>query len=317
MAGRADASYARRLGAEIRNRRLARGMSLRALAKELHLRGHGTLVDYELGRRVPPEDLILGCERVFQISDGALRNLRDKALAERANQQADLLLVEPAEPVVEASPPLTADGERPDAPHRRRRPQWRVTAAVAVVLALAVGVGAWRLGVFRDPAAPAAAPSASSRAGSPPVASRTAVASWGVCWGGQVARLQPTDAVTYAGARALQITVNRPNTAGDFATCTTHGLESVHPGMTISVLVRVPASAVTEGGLGFFVYDSKYHPTWAPQTPEGVRQPLPGDTGWHRYEWTVPAVDTVHTLGVEVYSATDQPLILWLGAVSW
>jgi len=29
---------------------------------------------------------------------------------------------------------------------------------------------------------------------------------------------------------------------------------------------------------------SKYHPTWAPQTPEGVRQPLPGDTGWHRYE---------------------------------
>jgi len=62
---------------------------------------------------------------------------------------------------------------------------------------------------------------------------------------------------------------------------------------------------------------SKYHPTWAPQTPEGVRQPLPGNTGWHRYEWTVPAVDTVHTLGVEVYSATDQPLILWLGAVSW
>lgn len=51
--------------------------------------------------------------------------------------------------------------------------------------------------------------------------------------------------------------------------------------------------------------------------PGGVRQPLPGDTGWHRYEWTVPAVDTVHTLGVEVYSATDQPLILWLGAVSW
>lgn len=49
MAGKEDADFAARLGAEIRNRRMARGMSLRGLAKELNLSGHATLVDDELG----------------------------------------------------------------------------------------------------------------------------------------------------------------------------------------------------------------------------------------------------------------------------
>jgi hypothetical protein len=43
----------------------------------------------------------------------------------------------------------------------------------------------------------------------------------------------------------------------------------------------------------------------------GVPQPLPKDTGWHEYVWAVPTVDTVRTLGIEVYSTTDQLLIIW------
>lgn len=297
--------YARRLGAEIRSRRVARGMSLRRLAKELGLSGHGTLVDYEHGRRIPPEDLVVGCERIFQVSDGALRNLREKALAERGSQQADLLLNPPEQPAPHApSPP------EPAAPTRGRR-RWLLVTAAAVVLAIGFGLGTWRLST-RPGAAASSEPSSKATP-----ASRTVVAGWGVCWGGQVAKVQSTNAVSYAGTDTLQITVTKPNTDGDFATCTSHGLATVHSGMKVNVYLRVPAPEANAGGVGLFVYDSRYKPAWAPETPVGVRQPLPNQTNWQRYVWTVPQVDKVLSLGVAVYSATDQPLVLWLGAVTW
>ena len=148
MTGPGETNFARRLGAEIRTRRVARGMSLRALAKELGLSGHGTLVDYEYGRRVPPEDLVVSCERVFQISDGALRNLREKALAERANQQADLLLnrsEQPSESVQEPVPEPVSRPEPEERPARARWPRrrWLVAAAVAVVVLAGLGIWWW------------------------------------------------------------------------------------------------------------------------------------------------------------------------------
>jgi hypothetical protein len=31
----------------------------------------------------------------------------------------------------------------------------------------------------------------------------------------------------------------------------------------------------------------------------------------------VPTVDSVHSLGLEIASTTDRPVIVWLGAVAW
>jgi len=148
------------------------------------------------------------------------------------------------------------------------------------------------------------------------VAAGSTVAGWGICWGGGVGRIQPTDAVMFGAANSLQITVAKPNEVGDFAVCTHHGLRTVHPGTRVTVRVRASALGVGSG-LGFFVYDSRYTPTWAPETPKGDHVPLPTGAGWHTYVWTVPKVDQVITMGVEVYSVSDQPLIVWLGAVTW
>lgn len=72
------------LGLAMYQHRLARGLSLRVLARQLGLSGHGGLLEYERGRRIPPEDVVVGCERVLGIDDGRLVALRDRALAERA-----------------------------------------------------------------------------------------------------------------------------------------------------------------------------------------------------------------------------------------
>jgi transcriptional regulator with XRE-family HTH domain len=141
MADQEDSDYTRLLGAEIRSRRVAKGMSLRGLAKELGLSGHGTLVDYEHGRRIPPADLVAGCERIFQVSDGVLRNLREKALAERANHQADLLLSRPAQPAAAPSP----EAEDPPVPVGPPRRRWQAVTVVLVVAAVGLGIGIWRL----------------------------------------------------------------------------------------------------------------------------------------------------------------------------
>jgi transcriptional regulator with XRE-family HTH domain len=142
MADHGGSEQARRLGAEMRSRRVAGGMSLRGLAKELGLSGHGTLVDYEYGRRIPPEDIVTGCERIFQISDGALRNLREKALAERASQQADLLLTR-SDQTSTVVPGPKAEGRPTPVRHVRRR--WLVIAGVVVVVVAGLGIGIWRL----------------------------------------------------------------------------------------------------------------------------------------------------------------------------
>ncbi|MEU5264200.1 hypothetical protein [Amycolatopsis sp. NPDC021455] len=44
---------------------------------------------------------------------------------------------------------------------------------------------------------------------------------------------------------------------------------------------------------------------------------LPEGTDWARYGFTVPEVDVVHSLGMEIYVGTVQPAIRWLGVVTW
>jgi transcriptional regulator with XRE-family HTH domain len=293
MVSQGGNDYAKHLGAELRNRRVARGLSLRATAKQLGLSAHGNLVDYEHGRRIPPEDLITGYERVFQVSDGMLRNLREKALAERADRQADLLLRTPAR----ENPPDSAS-EPPPVPSQRRRPsrRWMMLGAAAVLIA--AGITAT---VLLQP--------------SP--TSRTEVTSWSSCWGGKFLQLARSDSPSYNGTKALQITVTQPYMVGDVSVCTAHDLETLHPGMKVTAYLRAGFPQAGDG-VRFFVYDSRFHDTWAPETPKSGRyMPLPEGTDWVRYEFTVPEVDVVHTLGMEIYVGTAQPATLWLGAVTW
>ncbi|MFL6075483.1 MAG: ATP-binding protein [Mycobacteriales bacterium] len=87
------------LGAALYERRLARGLSLRVLARRLGMSGHSGLARYEKGDRIPPADLIRAYERVLGVTDGALVALRDRALAERASSKVRALLGSERPPV--------------------------------------------------------------------------------------------------------------------------------------------------------------------------------------------------------------------------
>ncbi|PPK63679.1 NB-ARC domain-containing protein [Actinokineospora auranticolor] len=72
-------------GAELRRRRVSRGLSLRTLARKLGLPGHSGLVDYEQGRRLVPAHLLEAFSRVLDDGNGELRRLHDLVLASRAD----------------------------------------------------------------------------------------------------------------------------------------------------------------------------------------------------------------------------------------
>jgi transcriptional regulator with XRE-family HTH domain len=66
---------------------LERGLSFRVLARRLGLSAHSGLTDYETGRRIPPEDLIVAYERIFDLPAGTLKELRSRAFAQREEQR--------------------------------------------------------------------------------------------------------------------------------------------------------------------------------------------------------------------------------------
>lgn len=67
--------------------RIARGLSLRTLARRVGMSAHSGLVDYERGHRILPEDLAVACERALELPPGYLLSLRRRALAELAEQR--------------------------------------------------------------------------------------------------------------------------------------------------------------------------------------------------------------------------------------
>jgi transcriptional regulator with XRE-family HTH domain len=289
--------HARRLGAEIRNRRMARGMSLRALAKELGLSGHGTLVDYEHGRRIPPEDLVVGCERVFQVSDGALRNLREKALAERADRNTENL--------------LSTEPPRPRSVRRR-------LVVVAVVLGLAGSIAVWQWGFAGQQPEPRSEPGPVREpvaAGPVRFGFENGDQRWTDLWSNDNITWQATSAAAYEGRQSLQITSTLESDEDDKSIGITHGLETLRPGMKVSVQLRVPAEQ--DASVRFFAYDSEFTASWAPESPPGGELALPTDTEWTEYVWTVPEVDEVLAIGMEIYQETDDPVTIWLDAVAW
>src|ERR1700722_16544530 len=76
------------LGATLRTLRIRRGYSQRDLLRPLHLGSHSAIVDYEAGRRVPPDAVLAGYERLFELEPGSLGKLRADVLAERATADA-------------------------------------------------------------------------------------------------------------------------------------------------------------------------------------------------------------------------------------
>jgi tetratricopeptide (TPR) repeat protein/transcriptional regulator with XRE-family HTH domain len=81
-------SASQHLGAALRSLRRSRGLAQRDLLRPLHLGSHSAIVDYEAGRRIPPDAVIGAYERFFELPGGTLRKLREQALAERAADEA-------------------------------------------------------------------------------------------------------------------------------------------------------------------------------------------------------------------------------------
>jgi tetratricopeptide (TPR) repeat protein/transcriptional regulator with XRE-family HTH domain len=81
-------SASKHLGASLRSLRRGRGLAQRDLLRPLHLGSHSAIVDYEAGRRIPPDAVIAAYERFFELPAGTLRKLRERALAERAAAEA-------------------------------------------------------------------------------------------------------------------------------------------------------------------------------------------------------------------------------------
>ena len=297
-----DNTSVRQLGAALRSQRLARGMSLRALATQLRLSGHGTLVDYEHGRRIPPEDLLVACERVLGTSDGQLRRLRQLALAERAGQQAAVLLNAPDHASNRGGPGRRVITLR--VPHRRT---WLpVAVLVAVLVAVVAGLGFGR--GFGWPAAPD--DGVQVRVGFEQPSD-----DWVVLYGDQVAQLRLMTGTAYEGTHALLMTVTGASARkGYSAVGTTHGLAGLRPGMRVVFHLWVPGAQ--DGGVRFFVQDSRYQPVWAPETAQ-TEIHLPTTPGWSTVAWTVPRADHVRSIGMQVWTEYDTPVIIGLDAISW
>lgn len=120
---------------ELRRLRESRGLTQQEMAKRIGHSARSAVADYESGRRKPPPDILTAYEGVFQLEPGALQGLRDRGLAEQAEQRYVSVLAELA--VAEGSvsgpattaPPVTA-------PIQGERVRARRTLACLAVLAL-------------------------------------------------------------------------------------------------------------------------------------------------------------------------------------
>lgn len=88
MSAGGEPSGAADLGGVLRRLRRGRGLAQRDLLQPLHLGSHSAIVDYESGRRIPPEAVLRDYERLFGLEPGTLTRLRDRALAARAAAEA-------------------------------------------------------------------------------------------------------------------------------------------------------------------------------------------------------------------------------------
>jgi hypothetical protein len=138
---------------------------------------------------------------------------------------------------------------------------------------------------------------------------------WFVFWGKQVATGGITTDVAYQGGHSYLVTVNGATASrGHSAIGVTHGLAGLRPGMHVTV--HLWSSDPGNTAVGFFAMNSQSRVTWAPENPDGDI-PLPPGPGWSAMTWTIPAVDQVHAIGIDVDSGTNAPLRVAIDNVNW
>ena len=150
------------LGTELRRLRKAQGMTQRVLAQQLGYSAHSAIADYEAGRRIPANDVLIGYERLFRLPAGSLQRRRAAVLAWLAEEQACAQVDVPAVQHVRAAEPSPSPTH--DTAPQGGRPRWRrwvlqrrviipgVTALVLVAVASSWAMaGDSRPGLALDP----------------------------------------------------------------------------------------------------------------------------------------------------------------------
>ncbi|GAB3898414.1 hypothetical protein GCM10029964_082760 [Kibdelosporangium lantanae] len=97
---------------------------------------------------------------------------------------------------------------------------------------------------------------------------------------------------------------------------TTHGLETLHAGMRVTVHVW---TSHPQDGFQFMVYDEKSNKVNAPETPRNGSEvhAVPGPDGWATMTWTVPDVPLVGAIIIQPYQRDDTARLVAVDAVSW
>jgi hypothetical protein len=138
---------------------------------------------------------------------------------------------------------------------------------------------------------------------------------WGVFWGQQVAVGGITSDVAYQGSHSYEVTITGATASrGYSAIGTIHDLAGLVPGMRVTV--RLWSSDPQDTKVRFWAMNSQSAVAWAPENPASDI-PFPAGGGWRAMTWTVPQVDQVHAIGVQVYDGTSAPLKVAVDNVSW
>jgi hypothetical protein len=182
---------------------------------------------------------------------------------------------------------------------------------LAIVLALAIA------GIAITAFTPAGGhPAASPSIGQVRFGFETPADRWGVLWGQQKAKGEVTDTMHYEGAHCYRVTMTgASNRNGYVAFGTTHGLETLHSGMRVTMHLW---TSYPQNGVRFFVYGTGSKAVWAPETPtDGSEVPVSGGTVWSTLTWTVPQVDHVGAIGVQPYADNEETRVVAIDSVSW
>jgi hypothetical protein len=136
-----------------------------------------------------------------------------------------------------------------------------------------------------------------------------------IFWGSQNARAGLTTAVAYGDTHSYLVTVTGATAEhGYVAVGTTHGLASLRPGM--SVTLHLWTARPGGGGVRFFAMDSASKTVWASETAQ-TELPLPDQSGWSAMTFTVPRVDLVHAIGMQIFNESNDPLSIAVDAITW
>ncbi|MGW5742889.1 hypothetical protein [Amycolatopsis sp. NPDC003861] len=132
--------------------------------------------------------------------------------------------------------------------------------------------------------------------------------------------METTTSLADEGTHSLLVTVTGASAAkGYSAVGISHDVDSIKPRTRVSAHIWVPGPE--RGGISFLVHDSHGRNHWSVENQPGGDQqtetPLPDHAGWTPFTWTVPAVDQVTTIGIQIWTETDQPLLIGIDAVTW